>query len=61
MNYPFIEVPKILSITNGDASTTVSMGSNITIIVEISADPKPTASWTLNGGDLAAMTTVSLK
>jgi len=53
--------PKILSINNGDASTTVSMSSNITITVEVSADPKPTASWTLNGGDLATMTTVSLK
>jgi len=53
--------PKMLSITNGNPSTTVSPGSNITITVDVSADPKPTASWTLNGGDLAAMTTVSLK
>jgi len=53
--------PKMLSITNGNASTTVSMDSNITITVEVSADPKPTASWTLNDGNLAAMTTISLK
>ena len=51
----------MLSITNGNASTTVSMDSNITITVEVSADPKPTASWTLNDGNLAAMTTISLK
>jgi len=58
--HSYVAPPKTLTNTN-QPSTTVSMGSNITITVEVSADPKPTASWTLNGGNLAAMTIVSLK
>lgn len=56
--FPFIAGPKIVNITNGGDHATVSMDSNITITVVISADPKPTVLWQLNGDNL---TTPALK
>ena len=42
-------------------STYVTMNTNLTLTVDVSADPEPVATWQLNGGDLAAMTTTTLR
>ena len=42
-------------------STYVTMNTNLTLTVDVSADPEPMATWQLDGGDLAAMTTTTLR
>ena len=44
-----------------DAYATVPENANIILTVDVSADPEPATTWRLNGGDLPAMTTASLK
>ena len=51
--------PVLLGKTNG--RTYVTMNTNLTLTVNVSADPEPVATWQLNGGDLAAMTTTTLR
>ena len=60
MCLPFIAAaPVLLGKTNG--STHVTMNTNLTLTVDVSADPEPVATWQLNGDDLAAMTTTTLR
>ena len=40
---------------------TVPENANITLTLDIIADPAPTATWHLNGGGLPTMTITSLK
>ena len=51
--------PVLLGKTNG--STYVTMNTNLTLTVDVSADPEPVATWQLNGDDLVAMTTTTLR
>ena len=51
--------PVLLGRTSG--SIYVTMNTNLTLTVDVSADPAPVATWQLDGGDLAAMTTTTLK
>ena len=51
--------PKSLLQTTGDPY--VTMNTNLTLFVDVSADPLPNVTWQLNGGDLAAMTTTTIK
>ena len=44
-----------------DANDTVTMNSYLTLTVNVSADPVPTAVWLLNGGDLASTSIPSVK
>ena len=44
-----------------DAHATVPENANITLTLDIIADPAPTATWHLNGGGLSTMTITSLK
>ena len=44
-----------------DAHAFVPGTANIVLSFGFSADPKPIVTWQLNGGDLPAMTTASLK
>ena len=39
----------------------VPQNDNITLTVDVSAGPAPTATWQLNGGDLPSIATPSLK
>ena len=55
----FAAGPVMLAASN--ACATVPENANIILTVDVSADPEPTATWQLNGGDLPAMTTASLK
>ena len=50
--------PTILSATGGSIYVTAT--KNVTLTVEVSADPQPMAMWQLNGGSLANMTTTTL-
>ena len=43
--------PKMLA--QSGATETVTIKSNLTLTVDVSADPEPEAVWLLNGGDLA--------
>ena len=54
-----IAAPVLLGKASG--STYVTMNTNITLTVDVSADPAPVATWQLDGADLAAMTTTTLK
>ena len=40
--------------------TFVTAKTNLTLTVDVSADPEPVATWQLDGGDLPAMTTTNL-
>ena len=51
--------PRLLA--HSDANDTVTINSNLTLTVVVSADPKPTAIWLLDGGDLANTSIASLK
>ena len=51
--------PVLLGKTSG--STYVTMNTNLTLTVNVSADPSPYVTWQLNGGDLAAMTTTTMR
>ena len=51
--------PVLLGKTRGSIYITTT--SNPTLAVDVSADPEPVATWRLNGGDLAAMTTTTLR
>ena len=42
--------PRLLA--QSDANETVTMNSSVTVTVDVSADPGPTATWLLDGGDL---------
>ena len=42
-----------IKLAQSGASETVTMNSNLTLTVDVSADPEPDAVWLLNGGDLA--------
>ena len=53
-----IVAPVLLGRTNG--STYVTANTNLTLTVDVSADPAPNATWQLDGGDLPAMTTTTL-
>ena len=55
----FVTAAPIL-LNKANDSTHVTLNKNITITVDITADPDPVATWKLNGGDLGAMTTTSL-
>ena len=41
-------------------STYVTYNTNLTLTVDVSADPAPVATWQLDGGDLPTMTTTTL-
>ena len=57
--YTFITAaPVLLGKTSGDPYVTYN--TNLTLTVNVSADPVPMATWQLDGGDLAAMTTITL-
>ena len=43
------------------ANATVVENANITLSIDISADPAPTATWTLNDGDLPSTATPTVK
>ena len=43
------------------ADATVAENANITLTIDISADPAPTATWTLNDGDLPSTATPTVK
>ena len=51
--------PVLLDKTSG--STYVIVNTNITLTVDVSADPEPVATWQLNDGEFAAMTTTTLR
>ena len=51
--------PTVLA--QSDANDTVTMDSDVTLTVVVSADPEPTATWLLDGGDLANMSIPSVK
>ena len=51
--------PALLLQTTGDSY--VTMNTNLTLTVDVSADLEPVATWQLDGGDLAAMTTTTLR
>ena len=56
--FTFITVgPWTLDKTNG--STSVIANTNLTLTVDVSADPEPVATWQLDGGDLPTMTTTT--
>ena len=48
-------------LAKSDANETVTINSNLTLTVDASADPAPTAVWLLNGGDLASTSIASVK
>ena len=43
------------------ADAIVVENANITLTIDVSADPAPTATWTLNNGDLPSTVTATLK
>ena len=43
------------------ADATVAENANITLSIDVSADPAPIATWTLNDGDLPSTATPTLK
>ena len=51
--------PRLL--VQSDANDTVTINSNLTLTVDVSADPAPTAVWSLNGGDLASTSITTVK
>ena len=51
--------PVLLDKTTGN--TYVTANTNLTLTVDVSADPPPNATWQHDGGDLPAMTTTTLK
>ena len=50
--------PVLLDKTSGDPYITAN--TNLTLTVDVSADPVPVATWQLDGGDLPTMTTTTL-
>ena len=50
--------PVMLRKTSGEPY--VTNNTNLTLTVDVSADPAPVATWQLDGGDLSAMTTTKL-
>ena len=44
-----------------DADTTITETANIILTIDVSADPAPTATWTLNDGDLPSTATPTIK
>ena len=59
-NLLFITAAPVL-LTKTTGSTYVTMNTNLTLTVDISADPQPVATWQLDGRDLAARTTTAVK
>ena len=43
------------------ADATVAENANITLTIDVSADPPPAAMWTLNDGDLPSTATSTIK
>ena len=41
--------------------TTVTVGNSFTITINYTADPEPTVTWQLNGGDLTMPTNIVTK
>ena len=57
--FTFITVAPVLQ-NKTTGTTYVTGNTNLTLTVVVSADPVPTATWQLDGGDLAAMTATTL-
>ena len=55
----FIAVPPVI-FQKTSGNTYVMANTNLTLTVDVSADPAPVATWKLDGGDLPAMTTTTL-
>ena len=55
----FITVAPV-SLRKTSGSPFVTANTNLTLTVDVSADPAPVATWQLDGGDLPAMTTTTL-
>ena len=55
----FIAVPPVM-LQKTSGNTFVTANTNLTLTVDVSADPEPVATWQLDGGDLPTMTTPTL-
>ena len=51
--------PTLLAQSN--ATETVTLNSSVTLTAIVSADPGPTTTWLLDGGDLASKSIPSVK
>ena len=56
----FITVAPVM-LAASTARATVPENDNIILNIDVSADPAPTATWQLNGGDLPSTATAALK
>ena len=55
----FITVPPVM-LQKTSGNTFVTANTNLTLTVDVSADPAPNATWQLDGGDLPTMTTTNM-
>ena len=50
-----------MMLASSPANADVPENNNIILNIDVSADPAPTATWQLNGGDLPSTATAALK